>query len=91
MDQFGEASGQRILTARHISVEKSLQAQTNAVNTTLLCNTYSSQPHFESYFEGKLVANPYSISKFLNKNKCIFCRGDFSEITDLIRLDLKAA
>lgn len=52
MDQFSEASDPRILTARHISDEKAILAQNNAVNSTLLCHTYSIQPHFESYFEG---------------------------------------
>lgn len=52
MDLFSEASGPRIVTARHISAEKAMLAQNNAVNTTLLCHTYSIQPHFESYFEG---------------------------------------
>lgn len=52
MDQLSEASGPRILTVRHISAEKAMLAQNNAVDTTLLCHTYSVQPHFESYFEG---------------------------------------
>lgn len=69
MDQLSEESGTRILTARHISPEKALLAQSNAVNTTLLCHTYSIQPHFETYYEGKYSTKPiffiYNFSKLL--------------------------
>ncbi|XP_026752682.2 organic solute transporter alpha-like protein [Galleria mellonella] len=50
MDLLGEASSEtRILTARHISAEKALPDTNNAVNTTLLCYSYSMQPDFGSY------------------------------------------
>lgn len=58
MDQLSEASGPRILTARHVSAEKAMLEENNAVNTTLLCHTYSTQPHFESYYEGKYSTIP---------------------------------
>lgn len=62
MDQLSEASGPRILTARHISAEKAMLEENNAVNTTLLCHTYSTQPHFGSYFEGKYNIIPISVN-----------------------------
>ncbi|XP_063894514.1 organic solute transporter alpha-like protein [Helicoverpa armigera] len=51
MNLSGEASsGPRILTARHISADKSLPESNNAINTTLLCHSYSQHPDFASYF-----------------------------------------
>lgn len=60
MDLLGEGdTGSRILTARHISGEKSLGIN-NAVNTTLLCHSYSVQPDFGTYLAGKkLPCNSY--------------------------------
>ncbi|XP_059045055.1 organic solute transporter alpha-like protein [Achroia grisella] len=50
MDLLSESSSEnRILTARHISAEKTLPETNNAVNTTLLCYSYSIQPDFGSY------------------------------------------
>uniref|UniRef100_A0A2A4JWS4 Organic solute transporter alpha-like protein n=1 Tax=Heliothis virescens TaxID=7102 RepID=A0A2A4JWS4_HELVI len=52
MDLSGEASsGPRILTARHISADKSLPESNNAINTTLLCHSFSQHPDFASYFK----------------------------------------
>ncbi|CAH0727088.1 unnamed protein product, partial [Brenthis ino] len=50
MDLLSEASnGQRVLVARHISADPPLQEVNNAINTTLLCHSYSLQPDFTSY------------------------------------------
>ncbi|KAJ8720289.1 hypothetical protein PYW07_012332 [Mythimna separata] len=51
MDLSGEASsGTRILTARHISADKSLPETNIAINSTLLCHSHSPNPDFASYF-----------------------------------------
>ena len=55
MDLSLEASnGPRILTARHISADKSLPETNIAINTTLLCHSYSQNPDFASYYSGKV-------------------------------------
>ncbi|XP_050344401.1 organic solute transporter alpha-like protein [Nymphalis io] len=43
-----ESSGTRVLAARHISAETPLPEVNNAINTTLLCHSYSLQPDFAS-------------------------------------------
>lgn len=56
MDLLSEASsGPRILAARHISAEKAISVE-NAVNTSLLCHSYSLQPDVGSYVEGNYFA-----------------------------------
>ena len=53
MDLLSEASsGPRLLAARHISADPPLQEVNNAINTTLLCHTYSLQPDFATYLAG---------------------------------------
>ncbi|KAJ0176057.1 hypothetical protein K1T71_008231 [Dendrolimus kikuchii] len=51
MDLFSEASGGggRVLTPRHISVDKAIPHANNHVNTTVLCHSYSVQPDFNTY------------------------------------------
>lgn len=56
MDLLSEASnGQRVLVARHVSADPPLQEVNNAINTTLLCHSYSLQPDFASYLAGNTL------------------------------------
>lgn len=58
MDIFSEASSDsRVLAARHISAEKPIPKMNNAINTTLLCHSYTIQPDFGTYLAGKLSFN----------------------------------
>lgn len=58
MDLSVEASsGTRVLTARHISPDKSFPETDIAINSTLLCHSYSQNPDFASYFSGILYNN----------------------------------
>ncbi|XP_045499502.1 organic solute transporter alpha-like protein [Colias croceus] len=50
MDLYSEASsGARVLTARHVSVDVRLPDTNNAINTTLLCHSYSLAPDIGTY------------------------------------------
>ncbi|XP_075976648.1 organic solute transporter alpha-like protein [Anticarsia gemmatalis] len=58
MDLLSEASsGSRVLIARHISADKSPPETNNAINSTMLCHSYSNHPDFASYYA---ALNPYA-------------------------------
>lgn len=57
MDILSEASdaGGRVLTARHISVEKAIPHANNHINTTVSCHDYGVEPDFNIYFTGNFI------------------------------------
>lgn len=66
MDLLSEASsGTRVLTARHISADKSLPSENNAINTTLLCHNLSLAPDFGTYTAGLLLLY-LNVTHYLN-------------------------
>lgn len=73
MDLSGEAgSGTRILTARHISPDKSLPETNIAINSTLLCHSYSQNPDFATYYSGIFNSSIYqNVDLFAN---CAFVK-----------------
>lgn len=61
---YGEGNSEnRVLAARHISPEKPLPQSNNAINSTVLCHTYTLQPDFGTYLAGKSILTLVSLIK----------------------------